>query len=46
MLQVKGGGFPHCYGNEQIVEMLKISDFLNTAKYLSPLEEAVNAIAD
>ncbi|MEE4264977.1 MAG: STAS domain-containing protein [Desulfobacteraceae bacterium] len=46
LLQEKGGGFALCNGNEQIVEVLEISGFLDIVKYLPSLEDAVNAVSD
>jgi len=46
LLQDKGGGFALCNGNEQIVEVLEISGFLDTVKYFSPLEDAVISVSD
>jgi anti-anti-sigma factor len=45
LLQEKGGGFALCNANEQIVEVLEISGFLEIVKYLPSLEEAVAAVA-
>jgi len=38
LLQEKGGGFALCNGNEQIVEVLEISGFLEIVNYFSSLE--------
>jgi len=46
LLQEKGGGFALCNGNEQIVEVLEISGFLEIVKHFSSMKEAVNAVAD
>jgi anti-sigma B factor antagonist len=45
LLQEKGGGFALCNGNEQIVEVLEISGFLEIVNYFSSLEDAVAAVA-
>lgn len=45
-IQEKGGGFALCNGNEQIVEVLEISGFLDIVKYYSSLEDAVFAVSD
>ena len=44
LLQEKGGGFALCNGNDQIVEVLEFSGFLDIVKYCSSLDEAVTAI--
>lgn len=46
LLQEKGGGFALCNGNEQIVEVLEISGFLEIVKHFPSMKEAVNAVAD
>jgi anti-anti-sigma factor len=46
LLQEKGGGFALCNGNEQIVEVLEFSGFLDIVKYCSSLEDAVAAVLD
>ena len=46
LLQEKGGGFALCNGNEQIVEVLEISGFLEIVQYFSSLEDAVTAVSD
>jgi len=46
LLQEKGGGFALCNGNEQIIEVLEISGFLEIVKHFSSMKEAVNAVAD
>jgi anti-anti-sigma factor len=46
LLQDKGGGFALCNGNEQIVEVLEISGFLEIVKYCSSLDDAVSAVSD
>ena len=45
LLQEKGGGFALCNANEQIVEVLEISGFLDIVKYCSSLDEAVSAVS-
>ena len=44
ILRDKGGGFALCNGNEQIIEVLEISGFLEIIKYFSSLEDAVAAV--
>jgi anti-anti-sigma factor len=46
LLQEKDGTFALCNANEQIVEVLQISGFLEIVKHFSSLEEAINAVAD
>ena len=46
LLQEKDGGFALCNGNEQIVEVLEISGFLEIVNYFSSLEDAVTAVSD
>ena len=46
LLQDKGGGFALCNGNEQIVEVLEISGFMEIVKYCSSLDDAVAAVSD
>ncbi len=45
LLQERGGGFALCNANEQIVEVLEISGFLDIVKYISSLEDAVAAVS-
>ena len=46
LLQDKGGGFALCNGNEQMVEVLEFSGFLDIVTYCSFLEDAVAAVLD
>jgi len=46
ILQNKGGGFALCNGNEQIVEVLEFSGFLEIVTYCSSLDDAVSAVSD
>jgi anti-sigma B factor antagonist len=46
LIQEKRGCFVLCNGNEQIVEVLEISGFLDIVKYYSSLEDAVVAVSD
>ena len=46
LLQQQGGGFALCNANEQIVEVLEISGFLEIVNYFSSLEDAVTAVSD
>jgi anti-anti-sigma factor len=46
LLQDIGGGFALCNGNEQIVEVLEFSGFLDIVTYCSFLEDAVAAVLD
>ena len=46
LLERKGGGFALCNANEQIVEVLQISGFLEIVKYFSSLDDAVAAVSD
>ena len=46
LIQKKGGCYALCNGNEQIVEVLEISGFLDIVEYYSSLEDAVVAVSD
>ena len=46
LLQEKGGDFALCNANEQIVEVLEISGFLEIVKYFSSLDDAVAAVSE
>ena len=46
LLQEKGGGFALCNANEQIVEVLEISGFLEIVKYFPSLQDAVTAVSE
>jgi anti-anti-sigma factor len=46
LMQEKGGGFALCNANEQIVEVLEISGFLEIVKYFPSLEDAVAAVSE
>ena len=45
LLQEKDGGFALSNGNEQIVEVLEISGFLEIVKYFPSLDDAVTAVS-
>lgn len=46
LLKDKDGKIVLCNGNDQIVEVLEISGFLDIVKYYSSLEDAVDVVSD
>lgn len=46
LLKDKGGGFALCNGNEQIVEVLEISGFVDIVEHFPSLKDAVKAIVE
>jgi anti-sigma B factor antagonist len=46
LLQEKDGAFALCNANEQIVEVLQISGFLEIVNYFTSLDDAVTAVSE